>query len=879
MSLQTSFLKRLIYATEPYNVLKHRKFDPTRDEDGNHFVENPRVRGERLYFDRCEVWSEDANSAFRAGNIVDLIKYVDKTTYANAVRDFFQSYSRSFRDLSGFEKKYAIEAVTKTLSRNRKVFDLITTLLDNSDWSGLPSVRSYLRANRVLEGNVRGWCAACGHKPLMRFLKGMYEGKDIPFDLEGHGEYLVTPMWVSRGVPGRVEILRCSDSAQFVIQLRENDTQWAGLQGGGKGGCAHVFGTLTEAMTMNSFYREHGAPEHALYVHTACRTRQTESWAPDQTLYHHNSKCALGNIRQVYDVSKEFHVREFENWTPGSGVMTWGEFVSTEFLKLANEDKSMVPRVSAFLKAMDLGYEDRVELAKLLPDEGWSSRVKAEIKSDADDREFPFKTYVIRETPHGYVAIQGEHETLITNFTVSVDDNVIFQDDENVIHRGHIHTGGQKIPFHINRDDVSKWKEIEGSALRAFRDRARNATAHGKMPVVMDPSYGHALCTVVNTVTGEAGQVFGASHLGWDHDGNRFNASAWSWDQFGLNPRPPNYVNPHKVWRDWSTSPSLGLTARKTEVNTRGLRPAMTDYFLALSAQLARGYLGQSQPIIAVEDSGAARRFLKHVFVNLGQLGIISMPNPGRKINLDRVVPGFGEYPILARSTFDVADYPALNYPFTYLGPTGLSMDEWVTAKDYTDVTRVAWRVITSVLDWLVSSREEGIRLNFPYKVGDMDALAEEGRQVLLKADDELYDYLDVVRSPFIGLQLRKLMRTYGRDYLQENLRFSLQAQVCILPRPVGKRSKVKAWSFLDGYKDACKEASAQGVRTSDDGTRDPFMDATHFQQCYKAYFGRPPKLPNYEGLMSDAVLSRKADKPYDANTPMGVESVMATNN
>lgn len=143
---------------------------------------------------------------------------------------------------------------------------------------------------------------------------------------------------------------------------------------------------------------------------------------------------------------------------------------------------------------------------------------------------FPWRKFVISETPVGLMAQRDNQRILFTNFTTRIDYNLTFPNSpDEIFHVGRVLFSGRDYPIQIRRKNLNRFRDIEQLVSSAVSQVDKGSL---KLPAFTDASYHGALTTLLNRQVAEATTKQGIDQLGWRRD--QFVTPTWSSNPTGI---------------------------------------------------------------------------------------------------------------------------------------------------------------------------------------------------------------------------------------------------------------------------------------------------------------------------------------------------------
>lgn len=496
-------------------------------------------------------------------------------------------------------------------------------------------------------------------------------------------------------------------------------------------------------------------------------------------LYDQNS--SLQTIKSIYDSlmlkdyeDSDLYICRYHNYKEDAYVYTYNAFIEDKFKKAISSAVNTTSNgVSLDLKYL-LNIFDvnqiafKQKLFEWLKTNGYSSTLTYMLSLTKD--KVDFNSFVIWETCNGYSVEFKDNpadNTLLSNFIIKIDQNILFKNSDEVIHRGRLLMGESgEYPVAFSKRDLLRKSAIENIALRAYTKGASQFSGatdeeeNVQMPILFgggtDKFYKNIL-TVIRHSINKAPCKYGVLKLGWDEANSVFTAMAWKATPLRFliksqNLYPllsnvdieDNAVCIETINKDvkacFSTvTPKLVNYKKYAKFLNSGVRDIIS-YILAV---FYRQYLGYNTAPLYVYDSVNARNLIKFVFLALGQIAPYAIPNNDRFIKSKSLFKGLSGYPLYVRCnnvkllTTTYTEYPYVVF-ITSEGLNDIELSNEANIFDasyrlsetgYKQVTKFTLNTIERFFKWIFNVNVEEFSLD-NQKAETGFQLIEEGKKI-----------------------------------------------------------------------------------------------------------------------------------------------------
>lgn len=587
-------LNQVFSLLEPYRVLAALAMPISTQSGTGQFVLN----GHTYWFDRTKVVALDSQAPFVAGDIVDFV------THRMGLSEGMQWLITRFREQLPQHLPIDLPTLMRQADRRQRHLKAVLRLGDNLSLhpNSFPEAMLWLRHHRLDRAAITRALYAAKGKELnaLKVCIDMDKGRPLP-DTK---TYIVIPYfgdWDSVAAL-RVEPADGSTDAQWW-ELNLTTHAWLGLQAGSPKAAQRVIhGDWLETLKHINHNHGHQGPDQHLQVRqfTADRVgrKLTSAAVAETDRLGARTTIQMSRLTDRLEVTRgnrpaiDWRLHLYEQLQ--RRLMSEGYTLQTETLVDELKDD---PNLCAFVAQ---------KLSAQHPE--WSKEFR---KQTNPMLKVVRGNVTILETPAGYVMSKAgnDREQLITNFLVKLDQNVWFENSDELWHSGRVVLSGQEFLIKFSRRSSGKGDELEGVASAAvLRSRRQDV----KTPVLFDPSHKKHLAAIVSHQVASAPRIEGIRQLGWNTQGTRFTATGWRASALGVEP-PPAFQHPGNLLllRHFTATPvPSGNTISRDEPL------ALVAVTVAMLARSLKGVEVQPQPVF---NNEAGRETLTRLVAVFGQ--------------------------------------------------------------------------------------------------------------------------------------------------------------------------------------------------------------------------------------------------------------------
>lgn len=753
---------------------------------------------------------------FIAGSCIDFLAFTLNNDYDAAFKLFFRHYSTKLRSQLAQDPSFIEKLVKGSYIRRNTILKTIVTklFLNNNYQEGTVRCRNWAQKQNIEDISGYGYFDTSKniYNMLIYFDKQTeldfyadfcQNGKKVdqsnPYSdfINNHlfkegSEWIVVPYFSDFHIVSALKFINPKDNSFYFLPLSESKLSYAGLYRltPNLNFIANKI-RLTEsdstALILGGYARQMLNHDSLFYLSVAYdksgMAEKTNLCTMAKPIFLYEKHSNLPLIKAIYDsllnksaMQSDLFVCRFSDLREDSSVYTFEAFLESQFkelvdktCKLPNGNTILSKELSYFISGCD--FNNRLfkkHVLKWLLDNELIGIYEQLVQ--LNEESFEFKNWIIKPTINGYIASNKSDSThtndvAITNFIIKVDQNIIFQDIDDILHRGRLLMGNNiELPITFYKKEIHKGRAcdaIEKIALKGFAhvmpagvDMEFDDSSF-VMPTIFDSKYTNALMALLKKEITTAPCKYGSLQPGWDKSNGIFNATSWQATslrsvakaQYIYSLTAPVVGAGGALTRDIQNCfTNLPIDRVSYQADLSFLNKNIKDIIGALLASLYRTYLGYGVQPIVILDSVNARNLIKFIFSTLGQIKPLELPANPRllKNNGVTLLETLNRYPIYARCDHNpqvilssIQDYPlflfvkeneienckvALNNqdfsPYT--------IDTNLNADTYKQVASFAQDTLLRFFKWLFKVSVQEFELS-AQETANQDLLIEEG--------------------------------------------------------------------------------------------------------------------------------------------------------
>lgn len=483
--------------------------------------------------------------------------------------------------------------------------------------------------------------------------------------------------------------------------------------------------------------------------------------AISNSLFLYKPNSSLTMIKLLKDLYPNFYICDFANWEESDIVYTWENFLVREFKELVTKNKCLSPEVEIFLNIADFQNTGVKNLIKKWLKENQYKDIYQRLNSLTTE-EYDFRTYSITATANGYILhdkranklgeiISANNESILTNFIIKVDKNILFKNKDDIMHKGRIIMGEDEYPVTFFKSELRKKNILETIALRGFTNFNtadslldtfdQTAAAPQLIPSLLEPNYHGALITILNKEIIKVPCTQGYETIGWDKINNAFAMPIWAANSLLLKKQPQYFLQQTALDSIYDHIMPKTIDYKH---DLKFLNKQIKDMLSIILSYLYRTYLSYPVAPIFIKDSKTARNLIKFIFAAFGQYRAFNLDPNKRVIKSGKIFEQFNKVPLYLRSDDSEILKEVKNVPFFLFCRADLAFNEEDKFKpyvltfdlrndDYFKVTKFTMDTLERFFKWL---------FNIKLDEFDFDKTECESCQQLIREGERIFNLI-----------------------------------------------------------------------------------------------------------------------------------------
>lgn len=689
------------------------------------------------------------DETFVAGTVIDFLAFHLGDSYDEAFKLFFNYYSGYLKEKLVQEPSYLEKLVKPNFIKRQNILRFIVKQLflnseNNSNtilcraWASKHSISSINRfgfyatskdifnmLNYFMQNTVCDYYDA-----YEQHIKQYPDEKSIKVDqsllfgdfINNHlfsesQEWIVIPYFADFHIVSALKFINPKDDTYYILYLEDSKLNYSGIYTlDGKFNFANtkvrILESELEALTLSSYAKQMLTNDFLVYLGVCVNNSGSvyksniNHMSKPMFLYKTNSNFPL--IRSIYDsllnkntVNCDLYICSYKDFKESPVSYTYTAFIEKEFKNLVTKEYTglnpaaplsnhSLVKLNYFMNACNIDGMEIVKknILKWLYENNYLEIYKklTEIKPETVD----FRSYTITSTPNGYICeyknSKSNDKIAISNFIIKIDQNIIFTDNNDMLHFARVIMSNVEYPLVFYKKDLKKRGEsIEQLALKAFTNVANTVVddqidknSGYLLPVVFEMNFGSALYTILKHEINKAPCKYGISKLGWDKTNGSFNSLSWQANSLKMSYRK-QYIHSVLLQSDSSLPKdmqkcfsNLPLPVLHETLQTGNMMGCIRDSISVILAYLFRSYFNFATVPFIAADNLTTRNLFRFVFAALGQISPYFAPNNLRLIKSGKLLGSLNKYPIYLRC--DNQSFTFIKYmkddPFVILIPS-----------------------------------------------------------------------------------------------------------------------------------------------------------------------------------------------------------------
>lgn len=520
--------------------------------------------------------------------------------------------------------------------------------------------------------------------------------------------------------------------------------------------------TFYEAAESNTTSAQFAREEYSVAVmHKPDHPFAALQWAPQKLL------CSLGDTLNATSVLADLAKAFPDAYVAVDGhAVQWDAYALEHAFRCAIKNDDKLEEEFHALKLADTASQ---KLMQRLIAEGFYAAA-ARVDSILRNRLLFIEDGVEyhRDGEH-YVMVRDDgSRTVLSNFILELEKNVVFADSKIFAHSGAILFNERRIPCVITTNEMNSISTIETAAQTA---EFHSGAGGDNVPMFRDKHKARALVTYFRDCLATLARVEGMNALGWNEDRTAF-FTPWgkvTEDRFISDVRIPNPN--YRFWGFYRFStPAPDFDKLRTDIvdlidpeGPERIPLILQDLISQIVAMMARSYAHMPERVVRYQQDGRAQAFLSDVFGALSQVRPIVTTT--RDVNMEKFLQGVNGFPLFLichgdsvppQSAVILGDKgKALLGPFPAAGESG----------------RLLREICARCLQWIMRTR--GTELKIFNSIDAATALTREGSHIIRQALDIAW-----IESHPISSTMEEFLNSISPDRVQEFFTNDLLAQI-----------------------------------------------------------------------------------------------------
>lgn len=682
---------------------------------GEYTTNCPKCESKLFILDK-EFVCENSLCTFRAGSPVDYMVAKGLCNWTESIETLNNILNDKLKNSIVYKNQ---KLVTAQLKNKRKIFDFFLKNALNGSKNNIKIIqyRSALRAQGLDPDALRNSVFVIDAQEtelLKELIRNIYPDKNLSFN----GPHIILPYFVNYHSISHLLILKTPDSKPEKINVMPSRTSFFSLLQRHPG-CkkTKVSYTYAEAAKLNTQYSRVN-PEMICLHMMVDATASGESFVLPAATYiatgdSHSDLRVAGTLQRYIPALavSENKVGLHAEYEP---------IVADEFILkcVVKELKKNIP-INNILPLVELNHKSRHSLLVKLH----ANRYFAE----ADEVRNFFKTLPVYKddkitlfsNPYGYSIKKHSNDTYtnnISNFTIELEQNIVFAESTDIFHAGHLLFNNDKYPIILKQEEIDKITELEKAARRATMGIANSEI---NIPTIMERSGAKYLTTYLREQVSQLAKTEGIPMLGWSPRRSSFYAPYFIADRKGSR-MGKKYLHP--------IIPTLAsFTTDISDVCAlhHDLPEVIVNILNQAAAFIVRTFLSMQLKPLPIYNNSEARRLLSEIFSSLGQTSVLQLNQNMR----GEEIPGLRGFPFYAVG-YSSSQISKSSLSAFILCDSGVTINENFSL-DIIHKAQATLKFITKkIAEWALQTQAENFRQE--HSVSRANAYSKEGAQVII---------------------------------------------------------------------------------------------------------------------------------------------------
>lgn len=712
MELSVQTLDQIINPIELINLLGEELHVGL---NGEYTTVCPKCESKLFILDK-EFVCENSLCNFRAGSSIDYLVAKGVCSWDQSIETLNNILDDKLRNSIVYKNQ---KLITGQLKNKRKIFDFFLKNALNGSQNNIKIIqyRSALRAQGLDPDALRNSVLVVSEAEteIMReLIKNVYPDKNISMT----GPCIVLPYFVNYHTISHLLVLKTPTSKPEKINVMPSRTSFFSLLQRHPG-CKQtkLACTYAEAAKLNTQYSRVN-PEMICLHMMVDATAAGESFVLPSATYvasgeSHSDLRVAGTLQRYIPTLtvSENKVGLQSDYAP----IDVNDFILKCVVK---ELKKNIP-ISNILPLVELDNKSRHALLVQLHANRYFT--------EADEVRNFFKTLPVYKddkitlfsNPYGYSIKKHNSETYtnnISNFTVELEQNIVFTESTDIFHAGHILFQNDKYPIILKQDEIDKTSGLEKAARQAIVGASNSEMS---IPTIMERSGSKYLTTYLREQVAQLPKTEGIPILGWSPRRSSFYAPYFIADRKGsrLGKKYLHPVIPTLSSFTTDISDDCALHHDLPEVIVNILNQA--------AAFIVRTFLSMQIKPLAIYNNAEARRLLSEVFSSLGQTTVLQLNQNMR----GEEIPGIRGFPFYAVG-YSSSQINKSSLSAFILCDTGITINENFSLDVIHKAQSTLKFITKKIAEWALQTQAENFQQE--HSVSRANAYSKEGAQVII---------------------------------------------------------------------------------------------------------------------------------------------------
>ena len=681
-----------------------------KEHKGNYITQCP-CCGNSLFVLQYSFVCSNYGCAFRAGSIVEFMAFSEK----KPLRKSLDSCLQLIKDKS----KYVFDAdeidrIYTSILFQRQLFDFFLRLSHTSNTGQISTIRhaGALNRNGIAHSALKSSVFILTKTDLVK-LNSILKSNNLDTYLPGDSNAaIVMPYFSNHHSISDLLVVSQVNKQPTRIKILPTKLAWFGLLQMHPA-CKDIDISMSyaDSMVINSD-NARITPDKMCLHYLYNPTTPEIGWLPDKSTFilEEHPDEHLSAIACLRQVMPNINVMDHKGNIYDSRTFTINYCASV----LEREGLSANARL--IMESSRITAEDREVIARRLHDRKKFALAQDVLKLFKTQMVYHDEHSELYESSDGYFVNRGNSgvKTYVTNFTMTVLDNIVFADTLDVYHRVNVNVMGKEYVTLMRPQDIDKSSEIELSVRRKHEDNISDSA----LPTIREKSQIRVVSSYLRHQISKAPQVEGTPFLGWNGHRTRFFGPFFYMDETTSKTWEPVF---HPVIGD------MGSYSTKTQfarVFSESLPLEITRIIGQAVAFIARYYLNIAVKPIPIHNNKNGRVLIESLFEAIGQTKPVQINFNVRQKEL----PGLHGYP--AYSTADTKnDIVNLQYPLFILCDGGEMITQEYKSEVIKEAAQVFRYIVYNVVEWIIKTKAKSYdkmaSVNYP------DAYAAEGSAII----------------------------------------------------------------------------------------------------------------------------------------------------